>query len=459
MPEDLRGCRIYLAFSFYLKYMSGKLPLQFEVEIKDFALNGEGVGRYANRSVFVFGALPGETVLAQPLKKRRNEIRAELKMVLKASEARREAAEDHFTACSPWQIMPEETQLKYKQELAERAFRQSAGKLPQKHPGIVASERAWHYRNKMEFSFAEKDSGSLSLALHKRGRRREHWPLESCAIAHERINACAGSIIRILRERGIKREQLKYLLLRYSYFEDKCLAALFVADENFPVGGADIPALAGWQIIYSDPRNPATAITRVLYKEGRDHLIEDISGLKLKFYFDSFFQTNPPAFVDLLCYIKNNIVPGGALFDLYSGVGTIGFSLAKDFERLTSLEFDARAAEAARFNLDTNKIAKATVVSGAAEKADLSALLSGTGTLIVDPPRAGLHPKVIKAIIKAAPEQFIYVSCNPQTQARDFALLKEKYRARQWRLFDFYPQTPHSESVIIMERKRWWNIF
>jgi len=439
--------------------MSRKLPPQFEVKIEKLSFDGEGVGHYNKRAVFVYGALPGETILARPLKKRRNEIRAELLKVLKPADARREALEDHFSACSPWQIIPEERQLKHKQELVEQMFSRLAGKLPQKHPGIVAGDRVWHYRNKMEFSFTEKDHAELSLALHKRGSRYECWPLASCAIAHERINECAGELVRVLAEKGVKREQLKYLLVRYSYFEDKCLAALFVADKSFPVFGVNIASLAGWRIVYSDPRTPATVVTKVLCEEGRDFLAEEILGLKLKYYFDGFFQTNPPAFVGLLRYLKDNITPGGRLVDLYAGVGTIGFFLADSFKEVTSLEFDARAAEAARFNLSANKVVNAAVVSGAAEKQDLAGLLSGAGTLIVDPPRTGLHPKVIRAILRSAPEQFIYVSCNPQTQARDFAVLKEKYRARHWRLFDLYPQTPHSESVVIMERKRWWKIF
>ncbi|MFH0891706.1 MAG: methyltransferase [Candidatus Falkowbacteria bacterium] len=439
--------------------MSKKLPSQFEVKIEKFSFAGEGVGRYGGREVFVYGALPGETVMARPLKKRRKGITAGFLEVIKPAAARRPAAEDHFFSCSPWQIIPEELQFKYKRESAERMFRESAGKLPQSDPGIVGGERLWHYRNKMEFSFTENKSGGLSLALHKRGSRYECWPLTGCAIAHERINACAGEIVKTLAAQNIKREQLKYLLIRYGYFEDKCLAALFVADENFPVGGADIPGLAGWRIIYSDPRTPATVTTKVLHEEGRDYLTEEISGLKLKYYYDSFFQTNPPAFSGLLSYLKDNIRPGGTLIDLYSGVGTIGFSLARDFERVISVEFDLRAAEAARFNLSVNKIANAAVIGGAAEKQDLSVILSKADTVIVDPPRTGLHPKVIKAILEKAPENFIYISCNPLTQARDFALFKKKYRARHWRLFDLYPQTPHMESVIIMEKRKWWKIF
>src|SRR3989339_504802 len=439
--------------------MSKKLPPRFEVKIEKFSFAGEGVGRYGGREVFVYGGLPGETVSVRPLKKRRKGITAGFLEVIKPAAARRPAVEDHFFSCSPWQIIPEELQLKYKQELAERMFRELAEKSPQSDPGIVGGERFWHYRNKMEFSFTENKSGEPSLALHKRGSRYECWPLKSCAIAHERINESAGEIIKTLAARNIKREQLKYLLIRYSYFEDKCLAALFVADENFPVLSAFMPGLTGWRIIYSDPRTPATVTTKVLHEEGRDYLIEEISGLRLKYYFDSFFQTNPPAFSGPLDYLKDNIRPGGTLIDLYSGVGTIGLSLARNFERVISLEFDLRASEAARFNLSMNKIANAEVIGGAAEKQDLPVILSKADTVIVDPPRTGLHPKVTKAILAKAPENFIYISCNPLTQARDFAFLKKKYRVRRWRLFDLYPQTPHMESVLIMERERWWKIF
>ena len=172
-----------------------------------------------------------------------------------------------------------------------------------------------------------------------------------------------------------------------------------------------------------------------------------------KYFYDSFFQINPPVFENVLAYIRQQIDRGRILVDLYSGVGTIGFNLAGQFEKVFSVESDERALVAAGENRQNHQLENVTIMSGLAEKADLRIILVAADTLIVDPPRSGLHPKVTKAILEACPECFIYVSCNPLTQANDLAVLKEKYQIRDWRLFDLYPQTPHVESVLVLERK------
>jgi 23S rRNA (uracil1939-C5)-methyltransferase len=439
--------------------MSKKLPPRFAVKIEKLIFSGEGIGRYENRPVFVMGALPGETVLVRPLKKNRHGIKAAIIEITEPAPGRRPAREGHYLSCSPWQVIPEETQRRYKRDAVIDLFARASGAKPAIDPEIVASEKPWHYRNKMEFSFFAGKNGDLSLAFHQRGRWGEYCALEDCALAHERINEVARNIIEVLRARGVKTAALKNLVLRYSYFEDKCLAALFVVDRDFKIFDLEIPDLAGTKIIYSDPRTPAAVATAVLHEQGRDCLTEEILGIKLKYHTDSFFQINPPAFADLLRYIRGYVAASDCLVDLYSGVGTIGYCLSDVFARVVSVESDLPAVAAARDNLLTNKLENVILLEGAAEKQDLPALLAAAGTIIVDPPRSGLHPRVIREILRAVPEQFIYVSCNPATQARDFALLKEKYRIRHWRLFDLYPQTPHVESVIIAERKKWWKIF
>lgn len=432
-----------------------KLDKEFEVVIDRMHHTGEGVGRYKNRSIFVFGAMVGERALVRPIKVSRGKAKAQVLKILESVSDRQKEKEDHYLSCSPWQIIAYPKQLDYKVEIVKKLFANEAGLVPNGALAIVGSKEEWHYRNKMEFSFVKKENNNLSLAFHVRGRRYDCYELDECVLASDKINEVASAVVVALNERRIDLGQLKNLVLRYSQAEDKCLAVLYVKDENFTVFDLSIDDLVGWQIIYSDPQSPATVITKVLHQQGRDYLEEQIDNLKLRFRHSNFFQINPPLFGELLRFVKANIKRGGDLIDLYAGVGTIGLVLAQQFNNIISVELDDEAVKIAQENIVLNNLENITLHSGASEKQDLNGIFSLAKTLVVDPPRSGLHPKVTKAILKSKIKQFIYISCNPLTQAKDLLLLKEKYKIKHWRLFDLYPQTPHVESVLILRRKIW----
>jgi len=431
--------------------MSRKLPPQFELKIDKLANNGEGIGFLDGKEINVFGAFPGELILAKPTTRKKRIWKAELLKVIKISNNRRKSKESHYLSCGPWQTIDEKTQLKYKKELVIKAFKEKLDmKFP--NPSIIESEEKFHYRNKMEFSFTVIED-ELSLALHKRYRHGQYSELSSCCLASKKINKTSQIVIDALRKRRIKNNQLKNLLVRYSKKEDKCLLILFVIDreiEKFEIKNSDI---AGWQIIYSDPLSPSTKTTEVLYKRGDDWIEEEISGIRLRYFYDSFFQINPPAFEKIIDYLGENISPNKVLVDLYSGVGTIGLSLNKKFSEIHLVEFDKKASEISLENAKLNNIKNVQAYGGETEKQELANYLSKNDPLIVDPPRSGMHPKAIKQILEIAPENFIYISCNPFTQLSDMQELSEKYRIVKWQLFDLYPQTPHLESVLILHRK------
>lgn len=417
--------------------------------------SGEGVGRSKNRSIFVFGALLGERVLVRPLKVSRGKAKAAVLKILEVSPDRRPEKEDHYLSCSPWQIINYDKQLEYKVDIAKKLFQNEANLVPDENVAITPSKNEWHYRNKMEFSFVKRESGELTLGFHVRGRRYDCYDLNECVLASDKLNAVARGILSILNERKVDIMQLKNLVLRYSFSEDKCLAVLYVKDETFQTFDINVSDALGWQIVYSDPLSPATVITKILHAQGRDYLEEGIDYLKLRYRHSNFFQINPMIFGDLLNYVKDNIKPGGDLIDLYSGVGTIGMFLSRQFNKIISVELDDEAVKIAEENIALNNLENVILHSGASEKQDLRSIFAMAKTLVVDPPRSGLHPKVTKAILSSNIKQFVYISCNPLTQAKDFKLLQKKYKPRSWRLFDLYPQTPHMESVIIMRRKIW----
>lgn len=434
--------------------MSRKLPPCFEVIIDSIDHHGRGVGRFDNRSIYIYGALPGEKILAYPLKKNNRMAIAGIEAILEASPARRSAREEHYLSCSPWQTMDDAEQVKQKLNLAHWLFRDTIDEKMHKSLTLVESPTLFNYRNKMEFSLRSDGIDKVSLAFHQRGKYWAYYKFKDCVLAHPRINECASLVIEEINKQKISSASLKNLVLRYSYAEDKCLVSLFVKNREFKIFDVSNEKIALWQIIYSDPLSPATKTTEVLYKIGCDSIKEKVGGAELAYYYDSFFQINLPAFEAVIDYLKENIGSGGTLVDLYSGVGTIGFVLALAFEKVISVEFDARAVEIAKQNADLNKLDNVELFSGPTEKQDLDEILAQADFLIVDPPRSGMHPRVIKKILEYAPKNFIYVSCNPATQAIDFDSLSGKYEVQAWRLFDFYPQTPHVESILVLKRKK-----
>lgn len=428
------------------------LPEVFELTLDEMLPSGECRGSHLKRIISVFGALPGERVRVRTRKIRGKYATAAVEEVLEPSPMRRAAREDHYLSCSPWQILPEPEQHRLKREFTLQRFRDRAGETPFPDVAIVGSEPLWGYRNKMEFSFT-RVGDRLSLALHERGRYDAFLPLERCLLAHPRVNEIAQAVRDELERRNIGADVLKYLMVRYSYHEDACLADLYVFDPAFPVFELEHPRLQGWGIAYSTPENPTTLVTERLHESGRDHLVEAVRGCRFKLFRDSFFQVHPPGFEALLAYVAEQLPPTTTLLDLYAGVGTIGVCLAEHCDGVLSLEENPAAAQVIAENAEANGIANVQVFSGAAEKHDLEAILVQGDTLITDPPRTGLHPKVTKRIAAHGPEHFIYVSCNPTTQAIDYGTLKEAYEPVAWRLFDLYPQTPHCESVLVLRRR------
>lgn len=428
-----------------------RLPENFEVEIKDLVFGGEGIGHYGDRPVFVFGVLPEEKVLVRPVKVRRKFIKAELVEVLTSSSDRIKPGEEHYLTCSPWQIIPYNLQLQYKKTLTQKMWQNFTGEeYPSKNP-VNPSPKEFGYRNKLEFSFNQNKAGKLTVAFHRRYHHSEFYNFEDCLLGAPEINKATRDIVDQLNHNQIDLKDLKNLTLKYSFKENKLLATLYVTNKDFIEINFASPSIAGVRIVYSDPRSPMAIETELLSSSGRDYLTEKLGDFEFKFGSQNFFQVNPAAFVPIIDFTSDKITKGQKLVDLYSGVGVLGIAFGTGFNEINFVEKDPTAKAFNLQNLKLNKIENANVLTGESERQDLSSILVNTDALIVDPPRAGMHPKVLKKIIEAKPSEIIYVSCNPATQARDYKVLKEFYRPVAAGLFDLYPQTPHVESVLILK--------
>ncbi len=433
--------------------MSRKTPPEFEVKIDQLVFGGEGIGHFDGRPIFVYGVLPGETVLVRPIKVNSRYVKAAIVEIIEPSPDRIESKKDHYLTCSPWQVIPYEKQLEYKKEVVRSMWQKLAHELPQSNVDVVASPDEWEYRNKLEFSVSKDDDGSVSLAFHQRFRHSRYYHLDSCVLGSKEMNAVAQIILDAALENGYTVDSIKNILVRYSFSTKSVIGSLYTTDKKGKVFNIEHPSLVGFSIIYSDPRSPAAITTKILSKYGKLELKENIAGLDLLYGQTSFFQVNPSSFTILLNDIKEKISnKNGTLLDLYAGVGTIGLALAGDFTNVKSIELSAEASEFAIINTQNNKLENVEVIHGASEEQPLVELFSQADTVVVDPPRAGLHHSVVDELINSGPKNLIYISCNPATQARDWELLKVVYKTTHWKLYDLYPQTPHVESVLILEK-------
>lgn len=412
-----------------------------EVEIEKLVHGGQGIGTLENgKIVFVWNALPGERVVVEPNKSKKKYLEGFATEILQASPERIEPRDEAYLSTSPWQIMTFSAENTYKQQILNETFRREHVQLSDDIP-FHAGDQEWHYRNKMEYSFWGDDDG-LHLALFHRASHGKRI-IPGSSIAMPAIDEAACKILGILNENSVRASQLKTVVIRCDQ-DGNTVVGLFVKDENFP----DISALAnacnGLAVYYSNPKSPASIITKILAQYGDIALTDLVHGKDISYDVNSFFQVNLEIFNKTLLAIEQQIDSTKPCIDMYAGVGTIGLSIGSGN---VLVDIDHHNCEMARKNSQGN----AEVIEAPAEKA--IEYIDNEHPLIVDPPRAGLHADVTARIREVLPPQIIYLSCNPITQARDISLLQDLYIIKSLEGYNFFPRTPHIESLAILERK------
>lgn len=297
----------------------------------------------------------------------------------------------------------------------------------------------FHYRNKMEYSFFGDDDG-LHLALHKRGSHRKII-VSGSQLARPEIDEAARRVVALLRTKNVRAGDLKSLIIRCNQ-KGEVVAALFVKPENFPDVSEAGQFLEGLTIYHSNPKSPAAVATRLLQTTGDTLLTETIGSKRIQYDVTSFFQVNLPIFEIALEHIKQHLIKQSALVDMYAGVGTISLSL--EAPAVVLVEVDVANTAIARKNAS----GQAEVVQASSEKA--LDYIKKDAVIIVDPPRAGLHAKLVERLAEVRPRQIIYLSCNPITQARDVEPLLAKYEMKFFAGYNFFPRTPHIEALAIL---------
>lgn len=414
------------------------------VVIDSLVNGGQGLATMSDgRKVFVWGALPGETVKIRVIKKKRSYCEAIAEEVVEASPDRVEPREPNYLATSPWQIMPFNAENKAKKQIVGDLFKHEKVKLPPLGP-VQTTDQEWNYRNKMEYSFWGDDDG-IHLALHRRGSHGKEI-VNGSHLAMKPIDIAANAILEELKKiDGLRAGDLKTVVIRCSQ-GGETVAALYVKAQKF--AKLNLPSsLKGLKVYHSNPRSPASVATKLIYELGDSRLGDQILDKKFEYNVDSFFQVNLPVFEKALATIKSVLPDQSKLIDMYSGTGVIGLSVAKG--EVDLVELDGPSSGMAKINAQDSGI-KAHVIQASTEK--VLDYITGEDVVVFDPPRAGLHDDVVKRVLEVKPPKIVYLSCNPATQARDLVKLQLGYTIEKFEIYNFFPKTPHIETLAVLNR-------
>ena len=366
--------------------------------------------------------------------------------ILEPSLHRVKPKEEHYLSCSPWQILSFEEENRWKGIIAKEQFYQFAH-IRLENTNVVHDERKYCYRNKMEYSFWEEDTVT-SLAFFKRGQKFK-IPIDECALAIPSLNTKAKEVLAWLNSIPVTRHDIKSLIVRTATDQSHTTACLFAKDKNFQVPSNGFLEKGGFFIYYSNPKSPASRADFLLYSSGGNTIAEVLRGKTCEYGLSSFFQVNVPVFRHTLKRIKE-FINCDTVVDYYCGVGAISIALGDYIKKAILIESDTEAVEFARKNIEINQLHNFTVMNGLAEKRGDE--IKNDRLVIFDPPRSGLHPRIIKRILAEKPPRILYLSCNIATQARDVMLLFPAYGVTFNELYNFFPRTPHIESLLVLDR-------
>lgn len=425
-----------------------------EVKLDKIVGGGQAIGTLdSGQKIFVWGGLPGETVNVRVTKKKSKLIEGIVTDVLSPSPNRIEPIDhESYLSTSPWQIINFQFEQQQKAELIDQAFELHNINLPSSS-SVSTDSNQFNYRNKLEFSwYSETDPTSgldnLDLAFYKRGSRGKII-VNGSSLANNAINLLAAQIRDVLRTKVISARQLKTLLIRCDQ-QGNCVWQLYVKEKNVNFiddREAQLFDAKGGEIIYSNPKSPASVITERLKQFGEKTLTDNILGVPFNYPAESFFQINLPVYEQVLVDMSSWVSKDLPLIDFYSGVGTIGLTIGQS--ETTLIEINESAVSEMRQNII--RLGKnATPILAPSELS--TSYISNKHQIILDPPRAGLHQDVTTALLEKLPPRILYLSCNPVTQARDISLLSDKYQIVHHQGYNFFPRTPHIENLVVLDR-------
>ena len=391
----------------------------------------------------------------------------------------------HFGVCGgcKWQQLSYSAQLIYKDKEVQHNLRHIGQVEPEKVLPILPAPEAYFYRNKMEFSFSsqrwltEKEIASSSTELerngvgfHKPGMWDKVVDIHQCHLQADPSNAIRNHIRTYALNHGLTffnpRNQegfLRTLMIRTSSTGEVMVLLQFFHEDTPAREGLlndlleHFPQLNALLYCINNKANDSLYDQDVIAYTDRDYIEEAMGKLRFKIGPKSFYQTNSKQAENLYQLVKTwaQLQPKELVYDLYTGTGTIAQYVADQCKKVVGIESVPEAIAAAKENAQNNRIDNVFFEVGDMKDCFTSEFIQRHGkaqVVITDPPRNGMHPKVVEQLLQLAPERIVYVSCNSATQARDLALLKDKYRVVKSQAVDLFPQTHHVENVVLLHR-------
>jgi 23S rRNA (uracil1939-C5)-methyltransferase len=458
-----------------------------QIKVLDAGAKGVSVAKAPDgKVVFIPNVVPGDVVDVQTFKKRKAYYEGKAVKFHELSEHRVDPICEHFGVCGgcKWQNMNYDQQLFFKQnEVKNHLQRIGKIELPEFEP-ILGSEKKFFYRNKMEFSFSnsrwlteaeigsDEDLGNRNaLGFHIPKMWDKILDIKKCYLQEDPSNAIRNEVRAFANANNLTffnpREHsglLRTLMLRTAstgeimvliqFFENDKANRELILDHLYE----KFPQITSLQYVVNNKANDTLYDTDIKLYKGRDYILEEMEGLKFSINAKSFYQTNSDQAYELYKITRDfaGLTGNEIVYDLYTGTGTIAQFVSKKAKKVIGVESVPDAIKDAKANAERNNIDNCEFFVGDMKVVFNDTFIAQHGhpdVIITDPPRDGMHKDVIEQIMKIAPDKVVYVSCNSATQARDLALMDEKYKVTRVRPVDMFPQTHHVENVVLLERK------
>jgi 23S rRNA (uracil1939-C5)-methyltransferase len=463
------------------------LPVLKNVLITDIGAEGNALARVDNLVVFVPMLIPGDVVDLRVIRKRKKFLEGKVVKFHEYSSDRIEPECKHFGICGgcKWQHLPYELQLKFKEkQVKDNLLRIGKIDLPPVAP-ILRADEIYYYRNKLEYTFSNKrwrtreeiDSEvsfdrENALGFHIPGLFDKVLDIEERHLQPEPSNTIKNAVREYSQENNLEffdlREQkgfLRNIIIRNSLDGNVMIIVVFFHEDIEKRKGlmdfldSRFPQITSLLYIINSKRNDSLADQDPILYKGVDHLIEHMDGLKFRIGPKSFAQTNTKQTLRLYQTAKKfaGLTGKEVVYDLYTGTGTIANFVADEASRVVGIEYVEEAVKDAKINSGINNITNTSFFAGDMKDVLSEQFIDANGrpdVIITDPPRAGMHEDVVKAIIKAGPGKVVYISCNPATQARDILLMSENYEVSMVQPVDMFPHTHHVENIVLLMRKQ-----
>ena len=466
--------------------MRKKLDLVLEkVTIEGVAAEGKAIAHIDGAVLFVPFAVPGDVVDVRVIKKKNNYMEGIILNMIKPSEHRLEPFCEHFGVCGgcKWQPLPYHMQLEAKQQqVYDQLVRIGHLEIPEISP-IIASDKTRYYRNKLEYTFSSKrwvenreDMEAFSekelcgLGFHVGKYFDKVLDIRHCCLQEEPSNEIRLFIKKFcLENEGYEfydirenRGYMRGITIRTTEAGEVMLTVVFVKENKelrtalLDAVAARFPQIRSLYYVINEKCNDSIGDQECVLYKFEDAIYENMENLRFKIGPKSFYQTNTPQAYKLYSVTRDFASLRGSevVYDLYTGTGTIAQFVSSQASKVIGIEYVPEAIEDAELNAKNNGISNCSFFAGDMKDILTEKFISLHGrpdVIILDPPRAGIHPDVAKVILGAAPERIVYVSCNPASQARDLALLCEKYKIIAVQPVDMFPHTHHVENVCKLE--------